>query len=276
MCRLHAAKQMHHWAPVSQHINISFLLTSTYSLFTVFCSRVGFEHRKDSFITHRAFCDALAQENTRITSVSTLNHYPTFINNNQHHHFSSPPSSLLFQPNFDIPAAVAAVDPISLDSNFPSIVSDHGGDVKPCLPALSSPQLPLWLDPPHNPNPFFCNHSQFLQDNHHPFMSEPLSTTYAAAPHMSATALLQTAAQMGHTRTPPDTQPILFNTSAAAPAAVAYGMNNSAAVLSIMGGAKEEMGGQNLTRDFLGVGNQQLMHLTPVGSNQYNDQSRRH
>ncbi|KAG7019248.1 hypothetical protein SDJN02_18208, partial [Cucurbita argyrosperma subsp. argyrosperma] len=151
------------------------------------------------------------------------------------------------------------------------------------------PQLPLWLDPPQNPNPFFStafsDHPPlFLPENQQSFFSEPLTTTssYPPPPHMSATALLQKASQMGPSRTPP-TPPILFNNTTAV---TAYGMNNSAAptaVLSdgrpmmkpIMGGAKEEIGGQNLTRDFLGVGNQ-VVHLTPAGSNQCSDQSRRH
>ncbi|XP_022964877.1 protein indeterminate-domain 2-like [Cucurbita moschata] len=235
--------------------------------------------RKDSFITHRAFCDALAEENSRISTVSTLNHHPTFINN-----FSPSPSSssLIFRPNFPTTTV-----------NHSNVISDHGGDDhKPRQLPLSPPpppQLPLWLDPPQNPNPFFStafsDHPPlFLPENQQSFFSEPLTTTssYPPPPHMSATALLQKASQMGPSRTPP-TPPILFNNTTAV---TAYGMNNSAAptaVLSdgrpmmkpIMGGAKEEIGGQNLTRDFLGVGNQ-VVHLTPAGSNQYSDQSRRH
>ncbi|XP_038894597.1 zinc finger protein GAI-ASSOCIATED FACTOR 1-like [Benincasa hispida] len=242
--------------------------------------------RKDSFITHRAFCDALAEENSRI------NHHPTFINN------FSPTSSLLFQPNFAVvatatTAAAIAVDQTSLVHTFPNIISEHEGDHKPRpLPLSSPPQLPLWLDPPPNPNPFFSaataihsfsDNPTFLPENHHPFLSEPLTTasSYTAAPHMSATALLQKAAQMGPTRTPA-TPPILFNAAAATTGAV-YGTSNSAVLSDVrpttmkplLGGAKEEIGGQNLTRDFLGVGNQ-VVHLMPVGSNQYSDQSRRH
>ncbi|KAL0533864.1 hypothetical protein IC582_028135 [Cucumis melo] len=249
--------------------------------------------RKDSFITHRAFCDALAEENSRI------NHHPTFINNN----FSPTSSSLLLQPNFPpSPAtatatatATAVIDQTSLSHHFPNIIFDHDDDHKPPPLSLSSqPQLPLWLDPPPNSNSFFSaapaihtfseNHT-FFPENQYPFLSEPLTTasSYTVAPHMSATALLQKAAQMGPTLTP-TISPILFN----APTATTgrgYGMINSTAAVAglsdgcstmkpLMGGAKEEIGGQNLTRDFLGVGNQ-VMHLTPVGSNRYGDQSRR-
>lgn len=233
-------------------------------------------NRKDSFITHRAFCDALAEENSRITSVSvpTMNnhhhHNPSFINNttlqnnNPHHHFSSSSSSSLlnFQPNFAVAAAAV---------NSFSIIPDHGSDSKP------PPQVPLWLDSPTNPNsnPFFSDHSPFMPENH-PFLSEPLPTasSYSVAavvtPHMSATALLQQAAQMGPT---------------AAAASAIYGMNSAGllnhkniflppqdgadGVHRLMGGdgvLKEEINGQSLTRDFLGVGNQ-LVHLPPVGSN---------
>lgn len=242
--------------------------------------------RKDSFITHRAFCDALTEENSRINH-HHHHHHPTFINN-----FSPTSSSLLLQPNF-VTATVAA-DQTSLAHNFPNIISDHDGDHKPHpLPLSSPPQLPLWLDPPPNtPNPFFSSataihgfsdHPTFFSENHHLFLSEPLTTasSYAAAPHMSATALLQNAAQMGPTRTPAG-PPILFNASTTG---AAYGTNNSAAAAAVlsdgrpmkplMGGAKDEIGGQNFTRDFLGVGNQ-VVHLTPVGSNQYSDQSRGH
>ncbi|KAK1417904.1 hypothetical protein QVD17_27039 [Tagetes erecta] len=108
--------------------------------------------RRDSFITHRAFCDALAEETGRSTS-STLNR-----NLPLHLPIDSPlktePQHLLQQLTFNI------------GSN-----NTHNH------------QLPSWLDhQQQNPNPNINIHLQQLP---------------SPSPHMSATALLQQAAQMG-------------------------------------------------------------------------------
>lgn len=126
-------------------------------------------HRRDSFITHRAFCDALAQESGRaITATNSLLH-------------------------------------------------SHG--IQAALPALKreqelnlAPEIQPWLA---GPSPLNLSHLFSTNLAHHenpsPNSSKPDPTLPpfqpAASPHMSATALLQKAAQMGVTMSKPSPSP---------------------------------------------------------------------
>lgn len=58
-------------------------------------------YRKDSFITHRAFCDALAEESARITTVSATNILNNLRNDsiNLLHHHQNPQQSLIDHHN---------------------------------------------------------------------------------------------------------------------------------------------------------------------------------
>ncbi|PON53968.1 TFIIH C1-like domain containing protein [Parasponia andersonii] len=126
--------------------------------------------RKDSFITHRAFCDALAEENARFgtTAVPNTNILPSFINNNINNpqtaasRMTHPHLSPIFQPEFGSESV----------ANFGSNAT---GDIRP--------RLPLWLDP---------SNSHQLNSNNIPF----LSVTGGNSPSVSGgfPELLQTAA----------------------------------------------------------------------------------
>ncbi|KAI3668117.1 hypothetical protein L6452_43194 [Arctium lappa] len=151
--------------------------------------------RKDSFITHRAFCDALAEETARLSAAAaaaavsiTNNHHPSIINN-------------VTQTPFNI----------QQNSQNPS----------PSLFPFSPTLNPTWI-PTQNPNPTRIKpetiHHHLLPAITPPFYQEPSkelmmitspsATTFhglhvstgrdhVPTAHLSATALLQKAATLG-------------------------------------------------------------------------------
>ncbi|KAI3447600.1 hypothetical protein Pfo_004265 [Paulownia fortunei] len=106
--------------------------------------------RKDSFITHRAFCDALAEESARITTVDFRNHD---LNGNL----------MNFQPNlphgFTNSSRIGHVG-ADLRSDFGGMVAGNSllGDHQ------HKPRLPLWLDHQANSqlNPIDHNSNLFM------------------------------------------------------------------------------------------------------------------
>ncbi|XP_057797171.1 protein indeterminate-domain 7-like [Salvia miltiorrhiza] len=120
--------------------------------------------RRDSFITHRAFCDALAQESAR-----------------------SNPLQFTSQDN----------TPFSIKKEHQNLILKH--EIPPwlsCSPIIGPPPSSLILedfqDFPQNsnPNPTSSLGPTVLPPYHHHYLPPP-------AAHVSATALLQKAAQMG-------------------------------------------------------------------------------
>lgn len=195
--------------------------------------------RKDSFITHRAFCDALAEESARFAPIPSANL------NFRNELFNGGLSSLQPAGNPQFPNSIAGLDPATGQLNL------NG----------QKPRLPLWLDNantqlnnpignhPGNSNAFLAPSSTSLpelvqmtptnmlglssqnqwfnsggnasssglprvlkeEEENRGNLSDHISSLYysngqnssqheTAPAHMSATALLQKAAQMGSTR----------------------------------------------------------------------------
>lgn len=89
-------------------------------------------YRKDSFVTHRAFCDALAEDNARFASVSAAN--PNFRHD------------LIIKGSISNPSRSGISQ---LSSAFPPefIGSESGGTL---IVDGHKPKLPLWLDHPNS------------------------------------------------------------------------------------------------------------------------------
>ncbi|XWS20142.1 hypothetical protein CRYUN_Cryun31cG0075200 [Craigia yunnanensis] len=168
--------------------------------------------RRDSFITHRAFCDALAEESARaITGANPL---------------LSP-----HQPG----AAAASHINLQVPQFNPQDIQPQGFSLKKeqqCFTTAVRPEIPPWLASqpmlgagPGPPQPIDLSsssssifssrldHQEFTQTHHqdltlhenpsrNPSLGPtlpPYHPTTLTSPHMSATALLQKAAQMGAT-----------------------------------------------------------------------------
>ncbi|KAL8122862.1 protein indeterminate-domain 12-like isoform X2 [Apium graveolens] len=137
--------------------------------------------RRDSFITHRAFCDALAEESAK--SIATANiHQPLLASKFQPHTFNT---NLM---TFDNPHAhIMKQEPQTFSTN--PLINQQHYSVNP------------------SPNPSLTEHGGPIH-----FLTGPglmNTTTGGNSPHMSATALLQKAAQMGATMSTSDSGMIM-------------------------------------------------------------------
>lgn len=181
--------------------------------------------RRDSFITHRAFCDALAEESARtITanpsantllssqpSTSTVHGPSTQINLQAQfpNLFNSTETSTHSNSNIntqDLQAFPLKREQQQEQQNFnlrpdipPWLALVGAGPGPPTSSSLnhldiSSSIFPTRLD-------YESSHSQASMPNGNPHLPSPFLHT--ASPHMSATALLQKAAQMGATMSKP-------------------------------------------------------------------------
>lgn len=191
-----------------------FLCFVPFGFFILFYFLIFF-YRRDSFITHRAFCDALAEESARAITAN-----PVMLSSHHHH-----------QQQQQQPAGSSTTSHINLQTQFninPHHHQDlHGFTLKKEQPTGYSglrQEIPPWLacnpGPPHldisSSSSIFStrldHHQDFNQDlsnnihdqAHHPNPNPSLGPTLppyqpTPSPHMSATALLQKAAQMGAT-----------------------------------------------------------------------------
>ncbi|KAL8092639.1 protein indeterminate-domain 12-like [Apium graveolens] len=175
--------------------------------------------RKDSFVTHRAFCDALAEETARLSAANV----PILMSSTSSLLNAPPPPPLPDQPQQHHP--ISQLSNSDFFSNKLPEEQNQSNNVEntPFGFSLS----PCTDPPPQNPNYNFNKmiKRETTNDNHH--MSSPLSTFYqesappaytnfmmtspfrslpqrlapplptSSSAHLSATALLQKAATMG-------------------------------------------------------------------------------
>ncbi|KAL3536285.1 hypothetical protein ACH5RR_004746 [Cinchona calisaya] len=232
--------------------------------------------RKDSFITHRAFCDALAQESARSTCIaaSNLNFKTEHLNGNislLNHQGSFPygltrptPTTRIPQIGVDFatgnqlkPGVLSLwldqanqVD-MSLDQNLympSSAGSQH--DVMQMTSAANMFGMPNWQleksgTPISSSSAANLSLSQIMSSqqglNCNTTITHQTTQSKSSAAPMSATALLQKAAQIGSTKSNPTT---FFGNS--------FGLMNSTsppslATLSAVARHDAMMGGSNLT-----------------------------
>ncbi|XP_022846664.1 zinc finger protein JACKDAW-like [Olea europaea var. sylvestris] len=192
--------------------------------------------RKDSFITHRAFCDALAEESARSMITASANKL-NFRNDN----LNGPMMNPSFPHGFNVPTGISQVEAVfKPDCNGVNSGNSLVGDQQ-------KPRLSLWLDQAnshqhnfvdmnYNPSLFIPSSSTGLPDmpqmtssfgnyllprrqglmeeeviGKRSTMDQILASLYSdnekqqsnSSASMSASALLQRAAQMGSTRTNP-------------------------------------------------------------------------
>lgn len=142
--------------------------------------------RRDSFITHRAFCDALAEESARAAN-------PLAINNHHHH-------PLLFSQPSTTSSNLEQSLPFTT-SQFPHPLIHQELTLKRENQFNMRPDIPPWLACPSQ-GPTSLNHLDLLQDYSTSSHDQAQAQALPSA-HMSATALLQKAAQMGATMSRP-------------------------------------------------------------------------
>ncbi|WCJ39513.1 Protein indeterminate-domain 11 [Euphorbia peplus] len=158
--------------------------------------------RRDSFITHRAFCDALAEESSRAITGVGVQQNPLLITS--HHHQQQQQQQQQQPP---LPSNINLQIPQFNPQDF-----HHTFSLKKEQPDQQNfttlrPDLPPWLSPPldhshHLHQDLSSTTTTTSNSNPNPNLGPTLphyQTLVQSSPHMSATALLQKAAQMGAT-----------------------------------------------------------------------------
>ncbi|XP_006296703.2 protein indeterminate-domain 11 isoform X1 [Capsella rubella] len=164
--------------------------------------------RRDSFITHRAFCEALAEETAREVVL------PQNQNNQQNplliHQSSSYPHQHQTQPNVNVSSSSSSSHNIinSLHFEHANNGTSHGNSSSNHLHTFSMKKEQQNNDHNisyhHSIPPWLAPHPRDLtSSNPNPSNGGGGGLFSLASPAMSATALLQKAAQMGSTKTPP-------------------------------------------------------------------------
>ncbi|KAM0864387.1 hypothetical protein ACQ4PT_043980 [Festuca glaucescens] len=221
--------------------------------------------RRDSFITHRAFCDALTEENTK-----AIGGMPVMAQGHHHAILYSPPPphQLMQQQHQDLVAFQDQQHQMMQQEQHCNYVVKPEMQPWPSMPYEDVHHHPL-LQP-------ICSATAQSSATSAPTPTQQQHQLPAAAAHLSATALLQKAAQMGATiggagaggTGPHYTQMAGAATSAAGSATFGLGMSclNSQQMMTLARtashgrGAEDGSGGgaagganDGMTRDFLGL-----------------------
>ncbi|KAM7259899.1 hypothetical protein ACFE04_015640 [Oxalis oulophora] len=226
--------------------------------------------RKDSFITHRAFCDALAEENSRfIPNISsTNNNIPNFNISTEANGINLQTSGILNNyPSAFRPEIFSGLDngqksrmPSWLDHLNNNPMTQFGGNLNSSDMHMAQMGSPMNMTQLQGPKEEL---EEELKDGSLNLSDNNMYTNQISSHNMSATALLQKAAQIGSTRSNP------------AIAATCFGLMNSSSfnlnnkqrrpsegpenlhelVNSNTSNAIKDglMDQGNMTRDFLGV-----------------------
>ncbi|KAI3718523.1 hypothetical protein L6452_19397 [Arctium lappa] len=177
--------------------------------------------RRDSFITHRAFCDALAEETARVTAASHFNNVTPATVGNVNYHFVGPPVlagptmaqhfSSIFKPITTNPENHLDSTRQGALSLWTSTGNNNDNSDHDNLQDLHQLDSVLYADPHQNhppPSDYQSNWGVFGVKTtcDHEVVSAPSLFSSQNNSHqthptssMSATALLQKAAQMGST-----------------------------------------------------------------------------
>ncbi|KAF3496155.1 hypothetical protein DY000_02055794 [Brassica cretica] len=238
-------------------------------------SKICGTKERDSFVTHRAFCDALAEESAR-----------------SHVHSKKQNQEVLTRKKpDDVPSSAAA--PVETQSaRIKSLTSKPSGISETCV-LMSQKTSPEILQEAPRPNvtrneglfesssasPSMYTSSSSSQSLFAPSSIEPISlglatnhgssflcsTRFPAQPAMSATALLQKAAQMGATSSGGSLLRglgIVSSTSPSVDSMVPHGLalglpcggESSSGMKELMMGNSSVFGPKQTTLDFLGLG----------------------
>ncbi|KAJ8551897.1 hypothetical protein K7X08_028340 [Anisodus acutangulus] len=275
--------------------------------------------RKDSFITHRAFCDALAEESARFTSVPTaaaanLNNLRNQLLNGgisanllqQQHMSGNSQFGSLFRPELMGLVSDPSSHQFNLDGQKPRLPlwlhHDNADSGKPndflSAPSSTTSNLPHELGQiaPHtnmlgssslqnnnnNNNQWFINGNggatssssmpRVLKEEEENKTISPMyynnnqqqEITTPPAAHMSATALLQKAAQIGSTRSNSSTSP-LFSSQYGLMASSTLSNFNSLANIDNIQGNGQLIGATNSTSLAVNNANTLMMMMQNKG-----------